>query len=381
VQSLGFVGGIAGAFKTLAGGEIDNLTQLISEGRHNAITRIEHEANERGAQGLTGVTLEVKWLGGMVEFLAIGSALFKPDQRGTMFSTACSGQDLYCQIDAGYEPRHLCFGNVAYALGIGRGISGAVRVVTTRGEIKEFSDMYNHTRHLALARLEHDARERGCNAVVDVMTRVMPVGGAREILMVGSGSHSAALGERDRPVTSELTGEELWNLTQMGYEPLRLVLGSSVYALGIVGGLRAMFTALGRGEVTDMTQLVYEARENCLDHIRSDAEDNRADAVIGTKLFVNELGGGLIEVLAIGTAVRKNPSLRTHSEQLLPQAFIRDRDTFFDETIGSLGRDRSDSRPPQVQASPVGCLVALIFVSMFLMLPCLIAVVVAIANR
>ena len=37
VQSLGFFGGISSSFKTLSGGEITNLTQLITEGRHAAI--------------------------------------------------------------------------------------------------------------------------------------------------------------------------------------------------------------------------------------------------------------------------------------------------------------------------------------------------------
>ena len=157
VQSLGVMGGIASAFKNMAGGEVENLTQLISDGRHAAITRIEREATNRGAQGLTGVTLEVKTLSGMIEFLAIGSAIFSPPRGETFFSTACSGQDLYCHLDAGYEPRHLVIGNVAYALGIGRGLTGAFRQFAARGEVKEFSDMYNHTRHLALERLEHDA--------------------------------------------------------------------------------------------------------------------------------------------------------------------------------------------------------------------------------
>ena len=91
--------------------------------------------------------------------------------------------------------------------------------------------MYNHTRHLALERLEHEAHERGANAVVDIITRIMPFGaGVREMLMVGTASYNPALGPLDRPVTSELTGEELWNLTQMGYAPVRLLLGTSVYA-------------------------------------------------------------------------------------------------------------------------------------------------------
>ena len=57
-----------------------------------------------------------------MEFIAIGSLGEEQRAPGPFFSTACSGQDLFCQIDAGYEPRHFVIGNVAYALGIGRGI-------------------------------------------------------------------------------------------------------------------------------------------------------------------------------------------------------------------------------------------------------------------
>lgn len=368
VQSLGFVGGIASGFKSLAGGEVQNLTQLISEGRHAAIDRIEQEAQQRGAQGLTGVSTELKSLGGLVEFLAIGSAVSNKSYAGPFFSTACTGQELYCHLDAGYQPRHFVIGNVAYALGIGRGITGSLRQFAVRGEVKEFSDMYNYTRHLALERLEEDARRRGCNAVVDITTKIMSFGGVREMLMVGTASHNPVLGPLDRPVTSELTGEELWNLTQLGYTPLRLVLGTSIYALGIAGGIRAMFRALARGEVHEITRLVYEARENCLAHIHDDAVRYGAEGVIGTKVFVNELSSGMIEVLAIGTAIRKNSAVRTECEQLLPQAIIQDRDTFFDETISNLNRDHT-SRPQQRASQPAsraaGCLIGCAFLSIF----------------
>ena len=166
-------------------------------------------------------------------------------------------------------------------------------MIARRGEIKEFSDMYNHTRHLALERLEAEAAERGCNAVVDIITRILPFGpGVREMLMVGTGSYNPAFGQPKPPFTSELTGEELWNLTQLGYAPLRLVLGTSVYALGLAGGIGAFFRSFARGEIDAVTRLVYDARENCLDHIRLEAEELRADGVIGIKVFIYELGGG-----------------------------------------------------------------------------------------
>ncbi len=340
VQSLGFVGGLSSGLKTLAGGEIANLTQLITEGRHAAIQRLEEEAQRDGAHGVTGVTSELKTLGGMREFIAIGSAVKGLDYRGPFFTTACTGQDLYCQLDAGYEPRHFVIGNVAYALGVSRGIFGFLKGFAG-GEVKQFSQMYNHTRHLALERIEAEARERGANAVVDIHTQIISIGaGAREMLMVGTASHHPAFGNPARPVTSELTGEELWNLTKMGYGPMRLLLGTSVYSLGLTGGIGAFFKGLSRGEVSSVTQLIYKARANCLAHIETEAKEIGADAVIGTKIFIYEMGGGFVEVLAIGTAVKKMDGLSTKSPALIPQAIIRDRSTFLDQTHDTGKLDR-----------------------------------------
>ncbi len=48
VQSLGMIRGITSGLKTLAGGEIGSITQLIVDGRHAAINRLEEEAQRRG---------------------------------------------------------------------------------------------------------------------------------------------------------------------------------------------------------------------------------------------------------------------------------------------------------------------------------------------
>ncbi len=338
VHSLGIVRSFTSGLKTLTGGEITSVTELINDGRHAAIKRLEDEALSEGAQGLTGVVSELKSISGMMEFLAIGSAIRTDTPSGDFFTTACSGQELYCQLDAGYHPRRFVIGNVAYALGVGRGLTGSLRMISRRGEVKEYSNLYNHTRHLALERLEAEAIGRGCNAVVDINTRILPFGtGVREMLMVGTGSFNPALGTLKKPVTSELTGEELWNLTRLGYAPLRLVFGTSVYSIGFAGGVSAFFQSFGRGEVDEVTRLIYDARENCLGHIRDEANQIKADGVIGIKVFVYEIGSGLVEIMAIGTAIQKNSKVSTESEQILPQSIIRDRDTFFDETAPGQG--------------------------------------------
>lgn len=331
VYSLGLAGGLSSSFKAMAGGEIGEITSMISEGRHAAISRLVHEAQQAQSQGVTGVASDLKTLGTMKEFLAVGTAIHSSTQAGPFFTTACTGQDLFCQIDAGYHPRHFVMGNVAYAMGIGRGITGMLRTMAG-GEVREYSDMYNHTRHLALQRLEQEAAACGANAVVDVTTKILNFGpGVREMLMVGTASHHDELGAVKVPITSELTGEELWNITQLGYAPLRLVLGSSVYSLGFGAGFAAFFRSFSRGEVTEVSRLVYQARENCLRHIHDDAVAINAHGVIGVKVFIYEIGSGMVEVMAIGTAIRRADGVKTQSSQLIPQAIIRDRDTYFDD--------------------------------------------------
>jgi uncharacterized protein YbjQ (UPF0145 family) len=62
VHSQGFVRGLTTGLKTFAGGELTDITNLIVEGRHTALKRMEDEARQQGADGLTGVATDVKRL-------------------------------------------------------------------------------------------------------------------------------------------------------------------------------------------------------------------------------------------------------------------------------------------------------------------------------
>jgi uncharacterized protein YbjQ (UPF0145 family) len=110
---------------------------------------------------------------------------------------------------------------------------------------------------------------------------------------------------------------------------MSLVTANSVCALGVAQSISTSFQAMGRGELPNLTTLIYEARENCLDRLRSEAERVGADRVIGSKLIITELQPGLLEILAIGTAVRKMEGTTPETPELIPQAVITDRETFF----------------------------------------------------
>ena len=154
------------------------------------------------------------------------------------------------------------------------------------------------------------------------------------MMMLGTASVNESIGPLASAVggviTSDLTAQETWNVAKLGYAPMKLLIGTSVYSLGIAGGIKASIKNLVKGEIGVLTNLIYGAREQSLNKIHSQAEEIGADDVLGIKTYIYNLGNGLIEFLAIGTAVKKVDGISTRSEQLPPQAIIQDKDTFYD---------------------------------------------------
>ncbi len=347
VHALGVGRAIGGVFNAVVGGEVTQYTELIEEGRASAISKMEEEARKEGVVGVTGVTSEIIFHGTNIEFLSLGSTLHKKSdtsqkeiqQEKMQFSTSSNGQDLHVQLDAGYTPLKFVFGNVAYSIGIASGIIGTLKTLM-RGEVKEFSDIFNKTRHLALERIVNEAKSVNGNAVVGIETTILPVGGSglQEMLMIGTASFNESLAP-DKIITSDLTSQEMWNLNKMGYAPVKLLLGTSVYSLGFVGGITSFFKSFTKGEIPELTSLIYEARRNALKIINDEANTLGADEVVGVKTYVYQLGSGLIEFLAIGTAIKKVEGLKNKSEELLPQAFMRDKETFINAAEFSFGVD------------------------------------------
>jgi len=348
VHSLGFVGGIGAGLRGMFGGEVAQVTEVIRAGRHLSHARIMQEAVELGAHGVTGVTSELRRMQGNVEFLSVGSCVHGADAPvpARPFSSSSNGQELFCLMDAGYTPKRFVIGNVAYSVGVAGGVFGALKSLA-RGEIKEYSDVFNATRHLALRRIVGEARAAGANAVLGIETRIMPFRGVHEMLMLGTAAYHPALGAAPSasvvasaaapdPVTSDLTCEEMWNLASLGYMPLKLVLGTAVYSLGLVGGIMAAFKSMARGEISELTSLIYEAREHAIGLIRDEARAIGADDVVGITTHIHELGG-LIEFMAIGTAVKRQAGATPITSTLPVQAIIRDKDTWIssDDLFGA----------------------------------------------
>src|ERR1700682_4452293 len=82
--------------------------------------------------------------------------------------------------------------------------------------------------------------------------------------------------------TSDLSVNEFLLVKQVGFDPLGLVMGSSIYRIraSIPGGAPS-------GEVSALTEALYDSRDRAMTRMEEEAEALGADGVIGVRLEVN----------------------------------------------------------------------------------------------
>ncbi len=101
--------------------------------------------------------------------------------------------------------------------------------------------------------------------------------------------------------SSDLSVNEYVLLHQAGFEPLGLVMGTSMYQIG--------YQRAGWNDNTEMdvlTQAMYTARELAMTRMEEEADILGADGIVGVKLEVirHAWGASMAEFMAIGTAVK-----------------------------------------------------------------------------
>jgi uncharacterized protein YbjQ (UPF0145 family) len=111
--------------------------------------------------------------------------------------------------------------------------------------------------------------------------------------------------------TSDLSVNEFLLVREAGFDPVGLVVGSSIYHIGYQ---RASFNQ--NQEMTVLTQAMYHARELAMTRMEEEANALGADGIVGVRLEVtqHEWGESLAEFVAIGTAIRARDgkSYRNH---------------------------------------------------------------------
>jgi uncharacterized protein YbjQ (UPF0145 family) len=101
--------------------------------------------------------------------------------------------------------------------------------------------------------------------------------------------------------TSDLSINEFLLVREAGFDPLGLVMGSSIYHIGFQ--MRKFYQ---NQELDVLTQAMYEARELAMTRMEEEADLLGADGIVGVRLDVNryEWGASMAEFMAIGTAVK-----------------------------------------------------------------------------
>lgn len=101
--------------------------------------------------------------------------------------------------------------------------------------------------------------------------------------------------------TSDLSVNEFLLVKEAGFQPLGLVMGSSIYHVGLQP-VRAGVSE----ELTLLTQAMYSARELAMVRMEEEADALGADGIVAVRLTLNmhAWGANVIEFLAIGTAVK-----------------------------------------------------------------------------
>ena len=120
--------------------------------------------------------------------------------------------------------------------------------------------------------------------------------------------------------TSDLSTNEFLLIKEAGFDPVGMVVGSSIYHVGyqpqyMTGGF-GMGYSYQEQELSVLTQAKYNARELAMSRMEAEAQALDADGIVGVRLDTGEYewGRDLVEFIAVGTAVRardKSASYRT----------------------------------------------------------------------
>jgi uncharacterized protein YbjQ (UPF0145 family) len=145
--------------------ELGVLTQAMYHARELAMTRMEEEADQLGADGIVGVRLEIgryEWGADLAEFIAVGTAVRHREgelhraPNGRPFTSDLSGQDFAKLLRAGYRPVGLTMGNCVYHVGR-QGMLASLKQLGRNVEMPNYTQALYEARELAMERMQTEA--------------------------------------------------------------------------------------------------------------------------------------------------------------------------------------------------------------------------------
>lgn len=164
--------------------ELTTLSQAMYHARELAMTRMEAEADQLGADGIVGVRLEIEFKEfgrDLAEFIAVGTAVTADEphtpeglpwrnNRGLPFTSDLSGQDFWTLIQAGYAPLGMVMGTCVYHIAHQR-FWQAMGNIGQNVELPLFTEALYDARELAMSRMQAEAEQLKAEGIVGVDLR------------------------------------------------------------------------------------------------------------------------------------------------------------------------------------------------------------------
>jgi uncharacterized protein YbjQ (UPF0145 family) len=156
--------------------EMNVLSQAMYEARDLAMTRMEEEADQLGADGIVGVRLDIgryEWGQHLAEFIAIGTAVKHRDgemhraPNGRPFTSDLSGQDFWTLLSSGHRPVGLVMGSCVYHVAH-QGMFASMRQIGQNVEMPNFTQALYDARELAMERMQNEAEALEAEGIVGV---------------------------------------------------------------------------------------------------------------------------------------------------------------------------------------------------------------------
>jgi uncharacterized protein YbjQ (UPF0145 family) len=161
--------------------ELTTLSQAMYHARELAMSRMEAEADQLGADGIVAVRLaiEFKEFGSdIAEFIAVGTAVAADQQQAPdghiwrnnkdqPFTSDLSGQDFWTLIQAGYAPLGMVMGSCVYHIAHQR-FWQAIGNVGQNVELPQFTEALYDARELAMSRMQAEAEQLEAEGIVGV---------------------------------------------------------------------------------------------------------------------------------------------------------------------------------------------------------------------
>lgn len=235
-------------------------------------------------------------------------AEMRPGSDTALFTSDLSVNEFLLVREAGFRPLGLVLGSSIYHVGF------QMRRWGKSQELEVLSQAMYHARELAMSRMEAEADVLGADGIVGVRLQIeFKEFGAdlAEFIAVGTAvkaddQSQSWRNNTGKPFTSDLSGQDFWTLIQAGYAPLGMTMGSCVYHMAHRSFGQTIGNAGQNVEIPQFTEALYDARELAMSRMQAEAEQLRAEGVVGVQLLnlAHRWGGHTTEFFAIGTAVR-----------------------------------------------------------------------------